>query len=60
MSSKCIAVYHKKYVRSPVRNKTGKLKVKIKASFSKNVVAIKIWNTVTFKKVVAVMKSDIF
>ena len=60
MSSKCIAVYHKKYVKFPIRNKTDKLKIKIKASFSKNVVPIKTWNTVTFKKVVAVMKSDIF
>ena len=30
-------VYHKKYVKFPVTNKTGKEKFEIKASFCKNV-----------------------
>ena len=52
-------VYHEKYVKLPIKNKTDKLKVWTKASICKNVVAIKIWNTLVLKDVV-VMKSDTF
>ena len=51
-------IYHKTYVKFQITNETGKLKVKIKATFSKNVVAITNWNTVILKDV-ALMKSDI-
>ena len=53
------SVYHKKYVKLQITNKTGKLKVQIKASFCKIVVTVNIWSTVVLKDV-AVMKSNMF
>ena len=41
---------HEKYVRYPITNKTGKLNVKIKASFWENVLFIDISNTLILKE----------
>ena len=51
--------YYKKYIKFPITNKTGKLIVKIKELFCKNVFAINNWKTVILKDAV-VTKSDIF
>ena len=53
-------VYHKKYVKFSITNKTVKLKIKNKPLFRENVVAINIFNTVVILKDASVMKSDIF
>ena len=45
-------------VTIPITSNYGKLKVQIRTSFCRNVVAINIWNTLSLKDV-AIIKSDI-
>ena len=55
-----VSLYHERYVKFPITNRTDKLNVQIKEPFCENVAAINILKNTLILKDAVVMKSDIF